>query len=47
VATKAKKAEKPLADANQGHIQREEAITERLNRILALAGGGYLSTFFY
>jgi hypothetical protein len=30
-ATKAKKAEKVLADANQGRIQREEAITERLN----------------
>jgi hypothetical protein len=28
---KAKKAEKALADANQGHIQREEAITDRLN----------------
>jgi cell division FtsZ-interacting protein ZapD len=39
---KAKKAEKALADANQGRIQREEAITDRLNRILALAGGGCL-----
>jgi hypothetical protein len=29
--TKAKKAEKALADANQVRIQREEAITERLN----------------
>jgi hypothetical protein len=28
---KAKKAEKALADANQGRIQREEAITDRLN----------------
>jgi hypothetical protein len=45
-ATKAKKAEKALTDANQGCIQREEAITERLNRILALAGGEYLFTFF-
>jgi hypothetical protein len=45
-ATKAKKAEKALADANQGRIQREEAITECLNRILALAGGKYLSTLF-
>jgi hypothetical protein len=34
---KAKKAEKALADANQGRIQREEVITDRLNRILALA----------
>jgi hypothetical protein len=38
---KANKAEKALADANQGHIQREQAITERLNKILALAGGKY------
>jgi chromosome segregation ATPase len=38
-ATKAKKVEKALADANQGRIQREEAVTECLNRILALAGG--------
>jgi chromosome segregation ATPase len=45
-ATRAKKAEKALADANQGHIQREEAVTERLNRISALAGGEYLSTLF-
>jgi hypothetical protein len=45
-ATKAKKAEKALADANQGRIQREDAITERLNRILALAGGEYFSTLY-
>jgi hypothetical protein len=38
---KAKKARKVLADANQGRIQREEAITNRLNRISALAGGEY------
>jgi chromosome segregation ATPase len=30
-ATRAKKAEKALADANQGRIQREEAVTEHLN----------------
>jgi hypothetical protein len=35
------KAKKALADANQGHIQREQAITECLNKILALAGGKY------
>jgi hypothetical protein len=45
-ATKAKKAEKALADANQVRIQREDAITERLNRVLALAGGECLSTLF-
>jgi hypothetical protein len=43
---KAKKAEKALADANQGRLQREEAITDRLNRISALAGGECLSTLF-
>jgi chromosome segregation ATPase len=46
VMAKAKKAEKALADANQGCIQREEAITDRLNRISSLAGGEYLSTLF-
>jgi hypothetical protein len=46
--TKAKKAEKALADANQERIQREreEAITKRLNQVLALAGGKFLSAFF-
>jgi hypothetical protein len=45
-ATKAKKAEKALADANQVRIQREEAINERLNRISSPAGGKYFSTLF-
>jgi hypothetical protein len=44
--TKAKKAERALADANQGRIQREEAITKRLNQVSALAGGEYLSAPF-
>jgi hypothetical protein len=44
--TKAKKAEKALADANQERIQREEAITKRLNQVSALAGGKYLSALF-
>jgi chromosome segregation ATPase len=43
---KAKKAEKALADANQGPMQREEAITDRLNQISALAGGECLSVLF-
>jgi hypothetical protein len=42
-AAKAKKAEKALAAANQGRIQREQAITKHLNQVLALAGGKYLS----
>jgi hypothetical protein len=53
-ATKAKKAEKALADADQGRVQREQAITKRLNQISALAGGKYrvvlflsICSFFY
>jgi hypothetical protein len=38
---KAKKAEKALADADQGRVQREQAITNHLNQILAFAGGKY------
>jgi chromosome segregation ATPase len=38
---RAKKVEKALADANKEHIQREQAVTERLNKISALAGGKY------
>jgi hypothetical protein len=45
-ATKAKKVEKALADANQGRLHREEAITKRLNQVSALAGGKYLSALF-
>jgi hypothetical protein len=37
----AKKAEKALADTSQERIQREQAITKRLNKISALAGGKY------
>jgi hypothetical protein len=40
-AAKAKKAEKALADADQGHVQREQAITKCLNHISTLAGGKY------
>jgi hypothetical protein len=46
VAAKAKKAEKALADADQGYVQREQAIIQRLNQILALAGGKYRAVFF-
>jgi hypothetical protein len=34
-----KKAKKALADANKERIQRDQAITERLNKMSALAGG--------
>jgi hypothetical protein len=40
-AAKAKKAEKALADADQQCVQREHAITKRLNQISTLAGGKY------
>jgi hypothetical protein len=43
---KAKKAEKDLANANKEHLQREQAVTERLNQMSAAAGGTYY-TFFY
>jgi hypothetical protein len=36
-AAKAKKAENALVDADQGHVQREQAITQWLNQISALA----------
>jgi hypothetical protein len=36
--TKAKKAEKALADVDQMRVQREQAIAERLDKILVLFG---------
>jgi hypothetical protein len=36
-----KKAEKALADANKERIQRDQAVTERLNKLSALARGKY------
>jgi hypothetical protein len=39
--TKAKKAEKALADAKKEHLQREQAVAERLNTMSAAAGGIY------
>jgi hypothetical protein len=42
---KAKKAEKALSDAKKEHIQREQAVTERLNKMSALAQGEYLFPF--
>jgi hypothetical protein len=38
---KARKAQKALADADQGRVQREQAITKCLNQISTLAGGKY------
>jgi hypothetical protein len=38
---KPKKAEKTLADANKEHLQREQAVDERLNAMSAAAEGTY------
>jgi hypothetical protein len=42
---KVKKAEKALSDANKGHLQREHAVIDRLNKMSVLAGGEYLFSF--
>jgi hypothetical protein len=44
---RAKKAEKALADSNKERIQRDQAITERLNKMSALAGGEYRALPFF
>jgi septal ring factor EnvC (AmiA/AmiB activator) len=44
---RAKKAKKALADSNKERIQREQAVTERLNKILAIAGGKYHALPFF
>jgi multidrug resistance efflux pump len=45
-SAKAKKAEKALADADRVRGQRDQAITNRLNQISALAGGKYRAFLF-
>jgi hypothetical protein len=40
---KAKKAEKALTDANKEHLQRGQAVAERLNKMSVAAGGTYYS----
>jgi hypothetical protein len=44
---RAKKAEKALADSNKERIQRDQAITERLNKMSALVGGKYRALPFF
>jgi hypothetical protein len=44
---RAKKAEKALADANKERIQQDQAITECLNKMSALAGGKYHALPFF
>jgi hypothetical protein len=36
---KVKKMEKALSDANKEHLQREQAMTEQLNKMSVVAGG--------
>jgi hypothetical protein len=47
VLAKAKKAEKDLANANKEHLQREQAVAERLNQMSAAAGGTYYTIFYF
>jgi hypothetical protein len=42
-----KKAEKALADSNKERIQRDQAVTERLNKMSTLAGGRYHALPFF
>jgi hypothetical protein len=44
---KAKKAKKALADANKEHLQREQVVPERLNKISAVARGTYYTFLFF
>jgi hypothetical protein len=44
---RAKKVEKALADSNKERIQRYQAMTERLNKMSALAGGKYRALPFF
>jgi hypothetical protein len=47
VLAKAKKAEKALADANKEHLQREQVVAERLNKISAIAVGTCYTFLFF
>jgi hypothetical protein len=45
---KAKKAEKALSDANKEHLQQEQVVAERLNKMSAVTRGIYYTfRFFY
>jgi septal ring factor EnvC (AmiA/AmiB activator) len=44
---RAKKAKKALADSNKEHIQRDQAITECLHKMSALAGGKHRALPFF
>jgi hypothetical protein len=44
---KAKKAEKALSDPNKERIQRERVVTDRLNKMSAIARGTYYAFPFF
>jgi hypothetical protein len=44
---KAKKAEKDLGIAKKEHLQREQAMAERLNQMSATTGGTYYTLFYF
>jgi septal ring factor EnvC (AmiA/AmiB activator) len=44
---RAKKAEKALGEANKERVQQEQAVTEWLNKMSALAGGKYHAFPFF
>jgi hypothetical protein len=44
---KAKKAEKALSDINKEHLQQEQVVAERLNKMSAVAGGTYHTFLFF
>jgi hypothetical protein len=44
---RAKKAEKALADSNKERIQQDQVVTERLNKMSALARGKYRALPFF
>jgi hypothetical protein len=44
---KAKKAEKDMGTGKKEHLQREQAVAERLNQMSAAAGGTYYTLFHF
>jgi hypothetical protein len=44
---KAKKSEKAFSDAKKEHLQREQVVAERLNKMSAVAGGTYYTFLFF
>jgi hypothetical protein len=44
---KVKKAEKDLGISKKEHLQREQAVAERLNQTSAAAGGTYYTLFLF